>query len=334
MQAEIVGFARNRLRDQASRRAALTDLIDWTRMREQIEATVRGAFSERIFRLENPLNSRVVSRLTCAGFRIENVLFESLPGWEVNASVYLPLTDGPYRPVICPTGHSTKTRDIYQRAAQTFARNGYAAFSFDPPGQQGEMQHLNDHFTNGLIGYLTGMWSNNHFVVDAIRCIDYAHSRPDIDCSDGVTMTGVSGGGKTSLYTSILDDRVSFLAPVCCIAERELVHLVDLYTACPEQFEPGFLRHGMDYIDMLALWAPRPCLIVGGAQDELWDHRSMRRLFEQTRRGGSRRHVGYRIRDRNVRRSSVPPSRASSTSRRTSPGPIPATRPKLSMSRR
>ncbi len=32
--------------------------------------------------------------------------FTSLPGWEVNASVYRPKTGGPWPGVVCPTGHS------------------------------------------------------------------------------------------------------------------------------------------------------------------------------------------------------------------------------------
>src|SRR5690606_29509782 len=131
---------------------------------------IRAAFPSFMYDRE-PITSRVVSRHNFGDYRVENVIFESYPGWEVNGTVYLPAQPGRYPGVVCPTGHSCKTGESYQISAQTFARNGYMAISFDPPGVAGEIGHFNDHFTNGLIGYLTGIWSNAHFVLDAIRCI-------------------------------------------------------------------------------------------------------------------------------------------------------------------
>ncbi|NMB95863.1 MAG: hypothetical protein GYA02_04515 [Clostridiaceae bacterium] len=95
----------------------------------------------------------------------------------------------------------------------------------------------------------------------------------------GITVTGVSGGGCTSIYTSLLDERVKFLAPVCCLSTHESIHFSDLYTSCPEQFGPGFIKHGIDYVDLIAIQAPKPCLIVAGQQDEVFDYQSTKRLY-------------------------------------------------------
>lgn len=202
----------------------------------------------------------------------------------MNATVYLPKRPGIYPGIVCPTGHSTKTGVPYQRSCQAIARNGYVVISFDPPGMMGELRALNDHFTNGLIGYLTGFWSAAHFVLDALRCVDYLRSRPDVDHSAGIGMTGVSGGGVTSLFSAILDESVAFVAPVCCLAEHEQLHFKDLYSSCPEQFGYGFIAAGMDYADYVALVAPRPCLIVAGRHDTLFDYRSTIRVYEDARR--------------------------------------------------
>lgn len=275
---EIVERCRRQLKKLADARKQAGSREAWESLRPPLLDAIRAAFPPFMYD-RGPIAPRVVSRHDFGDYRVENVIFESYPGWEVNGTVYLPAQPGRYPGVVCPTGHSCKTRESYQIPAQTFARNGYVAISFDPPGCVGEIAHLNDHFTNGLIGYLTGIWSNTHFVLDAIRCIDYLETRDDVDLSAGVAMTGVSGGGATTIYASLLDDRISFLAPVCCLNEHETIHLTDLYTSCPEQLGPGLIAHGIDFTDMIALQAPKPCLIVAGRQDDLFDYRNTQRLF-------------------------------------------------------
>lgn len=281
---EVIANCRRALAEGAARRESAADLGQWLALRERMLAVVKEAFPSDLFRRDRPLHARVVSRHEFAHFRVENVLFESLPGWEVNASVYLPKEKGRYPGVVCPTGHSAKTRPSYQTAAQTFARNGYAAVSFDPPGCAGEIQTCNDHFTNGLIGYLTGYWSQTHFVVDALRCMDYLETRDDIDSAAGFAMTGVSGGGLTTIFAAMLDERVKVSAPVCCLSEHEGIHLTDLYTSCPEQFGYGYIREGIDYVDYLAIAAPTPTLVVAGKHDEVFDYRLVERIYEQAER--------------------------------------------------
>jgi len=284
LQHEVVSCCRKALQYGIVRPNLNRTAEDWKVLREKYMNTIKDAFPGILFEKNKPLNCRVISSYELEDCNIENVVFESLPGWEVNGTVYLPKKPGRYPGVICPTGHSSKTYRNYQRSARTFARNGYAAISFDPPGCSGEKQLLNDHFTNGALGYLTGLWSMTHFVADALSAMDYMETRGDVDAGAGFTMTGVSGGGLTSIFASILDERVKFCAPVCCLSEHEKIHLKDLYTSCPEQFGHGFIKAGMDYSDYLCLIAPRPCLVVAGKQDEVFDVKSTMRLFEDAAR--------------------------------------------------
>ena len=280
LQNEIVAYSREMIEKHAGERRKLRSSAQWDALRDPLIRFIKNSFYPSVLKCCSPLNARLVSREEFAEYRIENVLFESMLGWEVNATVYLPKKEGIYPGVVCPTGHSSKTMASYQTSAQIFARNGYIAVSFDPPGCVGEKAYMNDHFTNGVIGYLTGIWSNSYFVADAIRCIDYLETRQDVDTGPGVTLTGVSGGGSTSIYASLLDDRVKFVAPVCCLSEHEAIHFKDLYTGCPEAFGPGYIGHGIDYVDLIAVQAPKPCLIVGGMLDEVLDYRSTQRLFQ------------------------------------------------------
>ncbi len=284
LQHEVVEACRRSLRDGAARRKTVKTERDWVAWRASVRASFREAFPDALFERGRDLKARVVSSQEFDDYRVENVLFESLPGWEVNGSVYLPKEPGEYPGVVCPTGHSSKQNESYQQSAQVFARNGYIAISFDPPGCAGEIQHLNDHFTNGLIGYLTGFWSQTHFVADAIACLDYLDSREDVDHDLGLSITGVSGGGITSFSTALVDDRVKFVGPVCCLAEHESLHLTGLYTSCPEQFGPGYIAGGLDYVDYIAALAPTPCLIAGGKTDEVFDYRSTQRIYRDVER--------------------------------------------------
>ena len=284
LQNEVVSACRESLTKGAQRRRSISTKGDYQSWHDGIIGVIRSAFPESIFESTKALNARVISSHEFDDYRIENVLFESLPDWEVNGSVYLPKRFGVYPGVVCPTGHSTKTGKDYQKSAQVFARNGYIAISFDPPGCAGENKNLNDHFTNGLIGYLTGFWSQTHFIIDAIRCIDYLLTRTDVDKTAGISITGVSGGGVTSFFTALLDDRIAFTAPVCCLAEHESIHLTGLYTSCPEQFGYGYISAGIDYVDYISAIAPRPCLVMGGQYDEVFDYQSTIRIFDDVKK--------------------------------------------------
>ena len=118
------------------------------------------------------LNVQPVSSFDTRHCRIENVLFESFPGWQVNATVFIPKSPGPYPAVVIPVGHSGKHFDNYQIPAQAFASLGFLAVLFDPPGQDGEKQQGNDHFRDGVRSFLLGHTPNRYFVLDALRCID------------------------------------------------------------------------------------------------------------------------------------------------------------------
>jgi dienelactone hydrolase len=266
------------------RRRAVRTPEAWQHWRNEVLAVIRAPFPAALFDRPAEVEARTVSAQTHDGFRLENVVFESLPGWEVNASLYLPARPGVYPGVVCPTGHSNKTGPSYQQPAQVLARNGYIAVSFDPPGCSGELARLNDHFTNGLIGYLTGFWSQTHFVLDALRCLDYLQTRPEVDLTAGMAVTGVSGGGMTSLFAALVDQRVACVAPACCLAQHEDLHLDGMYTSCPEQFGPGYIGAGLDYVDYVAALAPRPCLLLAGARDEVFDLRSTRAIAREAGR--------------------------------------------------
>ena len=265
------------------RRTAAMDSGDVTAYRQTIRAAVRsmlgtlpvGAAAARLV-------PRIVSSSEQAGFRIENVLFESHPGWQVNATVYIPTSiPGPHPAVIVPVGHSGKQLPNYQLPCQYFALSGFIAVCFDPPGQASERQSGNDHFRDGVRDYLLGRCSSRYFVADALRCLDYLETRQDADLSHGVAMTGVSGGGTTTTFAALLDDRITVIGPSCCLSPLADLDINQGYCGCPETHHLDRYRLGVDEVDLLCAAAPTRCLLMAGETDEVFHIADTRRLAKE-----------------------------------------------------
>ena len=281
-------------REQAQQRAR--DLLDAGRDRvaratgrtwPALKAEWRAFVSARCAGLRDfagqPIHPRCVSEFAGDGFRAQNIVFESMPGWQVGLNLFLPPGDGPFIPVICPCGHGAKWLPEHQTAPQALARRGFAAALFDMP-MFGEKTRHNDHFIQGSQAGMAGLWSNLFFLVDAVRVADYLQTRDDIDFSRGMGVTGVSGGGFATLFMGIIDSRATALAPVCCVAPLG-GHVIDgLYTGCPETCMTGQAALGLDFDHLLCLCAPKPCLVVNGAQDELFRPEQVNQAVAQARR--------------------------------------------------
>lgn len=253
-----------------------TSLDEFEQWRSRVQGTIRSALPSEIFDRTDELSPEQVSTVTADSCTVENVVFESLPGWDVNASVYKPHGQGPFPGIVLPCGHhgDGKVAQRFQLPAQVFAKNGYITVSFDPPGR-GEKRSENDHNIYGKLGYLTGFWSKAFFVADALRAVDYLEFRDDVADEQGVSITGVSGGGLTSLYTALLDDRVTSVAPVCCLTEFE-----NSIQGCPEDFGPGLIAAGLWSKALVAALAPKACLIVAAAGDQLKPEDSTHRIYD------------------------------------------------------
>lgn len=260
--------------DQAAtrREAALASTSAFSMYQDEVRAAVRGFYGVMpVGREAPPPEVTPVSASDHEGFRIENVLFDSFPGWQVNATVYIPTDFAPPFPaVVVPVGHSGKQFEHYQLPCQYFARSGFMAVSFDPPGQSSEKQPGNDHFNDGVRDYLVGATSSRYFIADALRCIDYLAARADVDMSHGVAMTGVSGGGTTTTFAALLDDRITVIGPSCCVTPLALLDISQCYAGCPETHQYGRYARGIDEVDLLCTAAPAPCLLMAGALDEVF----------------------------------------------------------------
>ncbi len=229
---------------------------------------------------KTPLNPRVVRVIKRGGYRIENIIFESRPGFLVTANLYLPdKIEKPIPGVVGTCGHSTngKAAEPYQAFAQGLARLGYGCLIYDPIGQGERLQYLHDdlkpklragtreHINAGnqqlLIGEFFGSWR----AWDGIRALDYLLTRPEIDPKH-VGVTGNSGGGTMSNWLAGLDERWTMAAPSCFVTTFRR-NLENELPADSEQCPPKVLALGLDHCDFLAAMAPKPVVILAKERD-------------------------------------------------------------------
>ena len=269
--------------------------------REQLTAhqeRMRQFFIDSIggFPRRTPLKPQIVGKMSREDYRIEKVIFESQPRHYVTGVMYLPTAKPPYPGVLVPCGHSAngKASEPYQRASILLAKNGLAAFCYDPIGQGERYQILSDegkrkygstteHTLVGIGCILLGTNTARYRIYDGMRAIDYMLSRGDID-PKRIGCTGNSGGGTLTSYLMALDERITCAAPGCYLTT--LHRLID--TRGPQDAEQnihGQIAFGMDHADYIMMRAPKPTLMcvathdyfdIGGA----WDtYRQAKRFY-------------------------------------------------------
>ena len=299
------------------------DFRAWGEQRRNFFLQQLGGLPER-----TPLNAKTVGRLTGDGYRVENILFESQPQHHVTGNLYLPLTAPPYPAVIVPCGHSFtgKAAEAYQRVSILMARNGIAAFCYDPIGQGERYQtfapdgtplsaeykvnpnslrqlepipghpHFNpveEHTLVGIGSILVGRNTATYRVFDGMRSIDYLVSRPDIDARC-IGCTGNSGGGTLTAYLMALDDRILCAAPACFLTTFRRL----LETSGPQDAEQnifGQIAFGMDEADYVLMRAPRPTCLLAGTRDATFDITGTWDIFREAKRGYARFDLPERI---------------------------------------
>jgi cephalosporin-C deacetylase-like acetyl esterase len=245
-------------------------------VRKTMPALIGGFPAEK-----SPLNARVTGGFTRQGYRVENLIFESQPGFRVTANLYLPTTGtAPYPAVLGVAGHSAngKASATYQSAFIGFVRNGFAVLAFDPPGQGERSEYFDadsgrskvgigtgEHTMAGLQCLLTGHTMARHETWDGIRAFDYLLTRPEID-PKRIAVAGNSGGGTQAAYLAVLEPRLAAVVSSCYMTRwRELWSGPGPQDA--EQVFPGFIASGLDFGDFAVALAPRPFLMTTAIRD-------------------------------------------------------------------
>lgn len=233
---------------------------------------------------ETPLNARIVGTIPRQGYRIDKLIYESLPGVYVTAHLYLPATGkAPFPAILAPLGHTSEGKNYrnYQYCYQNLARKGYAVLAYDPFGQGERHQYLipgtseprmgptAEHNQAGRPMLLLGTALARYRVWDAMRSIDYLLSRPEVD-GHRIGCTGHSGGATVTMYLMTLEPRIQAAVAV----EGNYENVAGPYFDPPgaiadaEQNMAGSLNVGIDRGDLLTAFAPKPFLLCYTVHDE------------------------------------------------------------------
>lgn len=251
----------------------------WQQRQKEMKATIWnqiGAFSEK-----TPLNAQVTLVVEKDDFTIENVIYESLPGYYVTASLFIPKqTRQPAPAILFCSGHSAAAyrRDVYQLPLQNLVKKGFVVLAIDPVSQGERLQYLNrekgvsdigsstkEHSYPTVQSFLIGQSTARYFVWDGIRGIDYLISRKEVDPSR-IGVHGLSGGGTQAAYISALDDRVLASAPCGYITGfKRLIESIGVQDG-EQNFFHG-IKEGIDHADFLEIRAPKPTLIMATTRD-------------------------------------------------------------------
>jgi hypothetical protein len=252
------------------------------------------------------VSAQVTGTRSGNGFRVEKIVFESRPGLHVTGLLYLPLTRPPYPAVLMACGHADtgKAYREYQQVSMLLARNGMAAFCYDPIAQ-GERSQLigpdgkrihhcvNQHTLIGLGCILLGTNTARYRIYDGMRALDYLLTRPEID-GRRIGVAGNSGGGTESSYLMALDERIYAAAPGCYLTT--FARLLD--SSGPQDAEQsicGQIGFGMDEADYILMRAPRPTCICASTRDATFDIVGTWDIFREAKRFYARLGLSERI---------------------------------------
>jgi dienelactone hydrolase len=210
-----------------------------------------------------PLNAKIFDKIENKDYSIEKVYIETLPGFYLAGNLYRPLgKTGRFPGMLAPHGHAAYGRlehgDLFSVPSRgiNHARQGYVVFAYDMIGFNDTAQ-----IPHAFGGQREQLWSFGPLGMqtwNSIRALDFLQSLPDVD-PEKIVVTGESGGGTQTFMLCAVDDRPKWSAPV------NMISLI-MQGGSPCENAPG-LRVGTNNVEIAALMAPKPMLMVSATGD-------------------------------------------------------------------
>jgi dienelactone hydrolase len=262
-------------------------LTEWQQRAAEITPLLLHSLGLEDLNARTPLNAKVVGKIERAGYSIEKLVYEPRPGFPTSAHLYLPSkAHFPAPAVLYAAGHwmeNAKLHPDVQLCCANLARLGFVTLVYDPIGQG---ERLGDWLDHGHIEpLLVGLSQEGLMVFESIRALDYLVSRPEVD-SGCIGMTGSSGGGLNTFYTSAIDSRIQVSIPVCYVTTFYLMmaserdrNWEDGMDLCNQV--PAVMAYA-EMSDILGLFAPKPLRMITAVQDTLFPVEGTRQIYQKT----------------------------------------------------
>ena len=247
--------------------AAPASLDEWKSRRTEIREKLLEAWGG--FPKEHaPLNSKLLGTLQRDGYRVEKVIFQTLPEVWITANAYVPDRPGKQPAVLCVHGHwkGAKQDPHVQARCIGLARLGFFVLAVDAfgAGERGIGKALGEYHGEMVAAtlYPIGKPLSGIQVYENQRAVDYMLTRPEVD-GDRLGITGASGGGNQSMYAGAFDERFKAVVPVCSVGNyRSYLGAA----CCMCEVVPGVLQFSEEW-GVLSLTAPRALMIVSATRD-------------------------------------------------------------------
>ena len=263
---------------------------EWAKKRPQLQQQFLDMLGLNPLPEKTDLKATVTGTLERGDVAIENVHFQSRPGLYVTGNLYRPKTAG--KPAAkCPAilyvcGHSGRGRDgnktAFQDHGMWFAANGYICLIVDTL-QLGEIAGIH----HGTYREQRWWWQSRGYTPAGVECwngirgIDYLCSRPEVD-PEKIGVTGISGGGATTVWVAATDDRVKVAVPVSGMSDLEsYVTNTVINGHCDCMFAINTFQ--WEWTTILALFAPKPLLFANSDNDPIFPMDGNRRIIARLR---------------------------------------------------
>jgi dienelactone hydrolase len=240
-----------------------TTLEEWEARKAHLKRQILIAAGLFPMADRTPVHAEVTGRIARADYTIEKVALETMPGYYLGGNLYRPLhPKGKVPAVLTPHGHWTYGRlensatFSGQALGVSLARQGYVAFAYDMVGYNDTPQ--TEHAFQSPTYQLWSFGPLSLQLWNSIRALDFVESLPEVD-SRRIAVTGASGGGTQTFLLAAVDERVSYAAPVNMVSFQ-------MQGGCECENAPG-LRIGTSNVEIAAMMAPRPMLLVSATGD-------------------------------------------------------------------
>ncbi len=262
------------------------DLKDW----EETRTTLRGKLWSHLgtaFDDSVELDLQIHGETQMDGYVVQNISYQSKPGFYVTGNLYIPYGEGPFPGVINMHGHWAQGRlaDRVQQRGHTLAKNGYVCLCVDAFGS-GERSNVHGEYEyhgNNLGGALLNIGETlmGMQVVDNMRGVSLLQSLNYVD-KNNIGATGASGGGNQTMWLAAMDERVKAAVPVVSVGTFEsYIGATNCICEC--------LPNGLTFTEesgVLALVAPRAlkiCNAIGDTNITFYPQQ-MLRSYEQAKK--------------------------------------------------